>query len=463
MITIENKFAFKPYQYNQCKDFWEHIFHDKKYNGYVYFCTKNDKTFNNFHYCKASDIPDFLSSLQIHTKLDYYYTPNHFRVSTNGIKRDSNHIFAYTCCVVDIDCHNKKIPYNLLEKNLHTYLQKLDLLVNENECTPYNISLKSGRGLQIIYIYENAISYKVDFKHKKTCDILLLQHEKIIKDFQCLCLSIDKASTKRLSGVFRMPHTYNPKSYQKHFVSYAITNSPYLDIDKLLDATYELTNPIPIYEISKDFQNINKPNIPRCKKVINAVYNYQQDERASSNNPGHENRTCSCFILAPFLLSLYNYNTALDILKDFNANYRQPLPERRLEQILSYCLENYKNDAKCSMRYFKNATILEYLGLDSGDYDIYVTDDYVYNPYFAGISQEERESRKKEKNKRNTTIKKLIQKGVAYPEIAKQTNTSLSTIYRFAKKNTLIPPKAKNPWEELGISKSTYYRRKKKS
>ena len=145
MISIENKFSFKPYQYTQCKDFWEHIFHDKNFNGYVYFCTKNDKTFNNFHYCKASDISDFLSSLQIHKNLDYYYTPTHFRVNTNGIKRDGNHIFAYTCCVVDIDCHNKKMPYDLLEKNLHTYLQKLDLQINNNECTPYNIILKSGR------------------------------------------------------------------------------------------------------------------------------------------------------------------------------------------------------------------------------------------------------------------------------------------------------------------------------
>lgn len=463
MISIENKFSFKPYQYTQCKDFWEHIFHDKNFNGYVYFCTKNDKTFNNFHYCKASDISDFLSSLQIHKNLDYYYTPTHFRVNTNGIKRDGNHIFAYTCCVVDIDCHNKKMPYDLLEKNLHTYLQKLDLQINNNECTPYNIILKSGRGLQFIYIYEKAISYKVDFKHKKTCDILLLQHEKIIKDFPDLLLSLDKATTKRLSGVFRMPYTYNPQSNQKHFVSYSITNSSFLDVDKLLDATYEPITPIPVYEISKDFQTINKPNIPRCKKVINAIYNYQRDQRASQNNPGHENRTCSCFILAPFLLALYNYNTALDILKDFNSNYKQPLPDRRLEQIVSYCLENYKNDAKCSMRYFKNSTILEYLGIDSGDYDIYVTGDYVYNPYFASISKEEREARKKEKTQRNATIKRLMKKGVPYSDIAKQTNTSLTTIYRFAKKNTLTPPKNKNPWETMGISKSTYYRRKKKS
>jgi len=463
MISIENKFSFKPYQYNQCKEFWEHIYHDTNYDGYVYFCTKSNETFNNFHYCKTSEISDFLSSLQIHKNLDYYYTPNHFRVTSNGVKRDSNHIFAYTCCVVDIDCHNTKIPYDLLEKNLYTYLQKLDLLVNENECTPYNIALKSGRGLQIIYVYANAISYKVDFKHKKLCDILLFQHEKIIKDFPDLCLSLDKASTKRLSGVFRMPHTYNPKSNPKHFVSYSITNSPYLDVDKLLDATYEPLETMPIYEIQKAFQTDNKPNIGRCKKVINAVYNYQRDQRASQNNLGHENRTCSCFVLAPFLLALYSYRTALDILKDFNNNYKQPLPDRRLEQILSYCLENYKSDAKCSMRYFKNATILEYLGLESGDYDIFVTDDYVYNPYFAGISKEEREARKKEKDKRNTTIKRLVNKGIPFSEIAKQTNTSLSTIYRFAKKNTLIPPKAKKPWEELGISKSTYYRRKQKS
>ncbi len=459
--TIRNTSVFQPYDYAHSKNFWECIYHDKNYNGYIFFCIKSKEQFKPLYHCKTDEIPSFLSSLQINPNLDYYYTPNHFRVNKSGVKRDSNHLFAYTCCVIDIDCHNKKIPYEQLKRSLQTYINKLDTLIHYEEYTPYNIIVKTGRGLQIIYVYENALSYKVEFKHKQVCDILLKQHQKVLNDFPELSLTLDKGTTRRLSGVYRLPSSYNPQSQQTHLVQYTISDYPFLDVDRTLD-TYDTFSEIPTYEIQKDFQAVNKPNIARCKKVINAVYCYQNDGRANQNKEGHENRTCSCFVLAPFLLALYNYSTALEILLNFNNNFLQPLPPKRIEQILMYCLENYTNDEKCSMKYFKNSTILDYLGIDSGDYDIYVTDNYVYNPYFANLSQEERLARKEAKTKRNDTIKTLIEQGKSFPEIAKETHTNLSTIYRCAKRNALTPPKEEKPWEALGISKSTYYRRKKK-
>lgn len=459
--NFNKQYLFKKYDYQTSLDFWKHLYHDTNYNGYIYFCIKSKNKFENLYHCKLENVSDFLQTLQICKHCDYYYSSNEFRVSKSGVKRDARHLFAFHCCVIDVDCHNAKINEHQLSQNINTYIQKVDAMILDEDI-PYNIIVNTGRGIQFLYIYSQAISYKVEFKHKKIQEILIKQHQRIVSDFPELNLSVDAPASKRSSGVYRMPCTYNTKASKTNSVTYSISPYAYLDVDKAIDNNYEEQSTSTIYEIQKQFRDNNKPNIARCKKVINAIYQYQSDERASQNNPGHENRTCSCFILSPFLLALYDYKTALNILTDFNSNYKQPLPHKRLATILDYCLDNYKDDKKCSMRYFKNSTILDYLGIESGEYDIYVTDDYVYNPYYSRISPEERQQRKGEKLNRNTLIKTLLEQGECPNDIATKCNCSLSTIYRFAKKNALSPPRKTNPWEDMGISRATYYRRMKK-
>ena len=423
------------YKYSSTLPFWEHIFHNKDFDGYVFFCTKNKRSIQTLHFCKASDISTFLSDLKVFKDHDYYYTINHFRNTKKGVNRDTNHVFAYTGVVIDIDCHNSKIKPKIFQQYMYEYLQKVDCMQQLESHIPYNIVVYTQRGLQFIYVYEKPLSYKVDFIHKRIVDILLKQHETILNDNPHLPFSLDSATTKRACGLYRMPFTYNSKCPTK-FISYTITKARYLDPDKIID-TYGLVNaPIPTYTIKKEFQpNNTHASIRRCQKVINAIYAYQESGIASQKNPGHENRTCSCFMLSPFLLAIMPYSNALEELKSFNTRFNNPLSERRIKEILDYCMTNYENDEKCSMRYFKNETILRYLDIPSGSYGIYATDDFVYNPYYSQISLEERKEKKQQKVKRNTMILEQVKKGVPYPTIIKEMKISRATLYRLIKKS----------------------------
>ena len=54
----------------------------------------------------------------------------------------------------------------------------------------------------------------------------------------------------------------------------------------------------------------------------------------------------------------------------------------------------------------------------------------------------------------------MIMEGTPYKEIAQAVGLSISTIKRIAA-TVKVRKKLPKPWDELGISKSTYYRRKK--
>jgi hypothetical protein len=456
--------TFKNYDYEKAFPFFDKIFHDTNYDGYIYFCIKKGKTFNTIHCCKASERKKFMKKLSVTGNINYYFTPEHFRVGKDGVKRDSRHLFAFICAVVDIDCHESGVSKETLRKNINRYLAKLDMMIELENYIPYNIVVYTKRGIQLYYIYERAISYKVSFIHERVCGIILEQHRKIIDDFQELGLSLDAATTKRASGLFRLPCTFNSHSKDSTLIEYEISAYNYLDTDKIFDSLAPAENkPTAVYEIAEQFRDTGKANIARCKKVINAINMYQADMIASANT--HKNRTCTCFVLSSFLLAVMPYEKALAVLNEFNSRYPIPLSQHRIKTIMDYSLKNYTDKDKCGMRYFKNKTILEYLNLTSGDYGIVYTEDFSYNPCYTGISKEERERRKKAKKKRNKAIIDAIKNGTSYKEIAKDMNVSVATVYRIADRNSLEPPQKEKPaapWEELGISRATYYRNKKK-
>lgn len=385
-------------------------------------------------FCKIDEIPLFLSSLKLLPKHDYYYTLNQFRNTKRGVKRDTSHVFAYTGVIVDIDCHTSEVSPIVFRRLIKEYLQKVDILQEIEYHIPYNIVVHTQRGLQLIYLYEKPISYKVEFLHKRICDIILKQHESILNDNPHFPFTLDSATTKRNSGLYRMPFTYNRK-VKNGFVTYEITNSKYLDVDKIIDTYGLVDTPNPIYEIQKEFRNNNTvASISRCKKIIRAIYDYQASGIASSKNPGHENRTCSCFMLASFSLAIMPYANALAELLSFNSHYRNPLSEQRVKQILDYCMQNYEDDKKCNMRFFKNETILRYLDIESGTFGIFATEGFVYNPYYSQISPEERKTKKEQKEKRNLLILEQLKSGAPYQQIMKQSGISRATFYRLIKK-----------------------------
>ena len=104
------------------------------------------------------------------------------------------------------------------------------------------------------------------------------------------------------------------------------------------------------------------------------------------------------------------------------------------------------------------------LEINSGEYNIIVTDNYHYNSFITNDNNEERIRKKKEKANKKKRAITLLNKGLTYTEISQKTGLSISTISRINKQKNGPSTKIKDlrPWEKEGISRATYYRNQKK-
>lgn len=465
-----SKDCLEKYEYEKAKFFFDTIYHDTNFNGHIMFCRMNrDGKFYTLKAPKTNERNDFLQSLEICKSLNYYYTLNQFMWVNGTLNRDTQHIFSYGGVVIDIDCHKAYMSYKKLSENLDTYIRKVDLDIALNKSIPYTMCVKSGMGIQFIYVYEKAISYKLAFIQEIMENHILSIHEKIVKEYSDLGVELDSSTTKRKCGLFRMPYTYNTKTPTKQMTSFFFSDYDYINVQEIIDK-YSLIpkkspQPKNTYTIAPKFQSKKGANKKRCKKIVDAIFSYQKDLLKNLPYGGHENRNRTCLVLANFLLNIMPYEQARIVLFAFNDNYREPLTTQRLTTILDYCNSNFEDEKKIEMnyRYFTNAKILEYLNLQSGDYGIVATKDFIYNPCYQSISEEEREEKRKAKAIRNTQILEMLSKGHTYDEIAKEVNTSISTISRICNKNRPSEiEKHPKPWEVQGISRATYYRHKKK-
>lgn len=462
---------YKKYDYNTFAQFWEDLFHDTNFNGIVFFCLREkDNHFKNMLFCNRSKVFQSLKDMSITPVRDYYYTASQFRaVKGKGIARKKENFFATCATVVDVDFHCTKTNEHLREGALNEYKGKVDALISLGEMFPYNYIINTGRGLQFIYIYEKCIPFPIEFIHNRVQELLIRQHEQIATDNPSLKVSVDVGASKKTTGLFRMPGTYNTKVHKGFYTTCEKSGYAYLDTFKIID-TYGLCDePIPLlphtpktYDIAPKFQETGNRRGNHNHKIISAIYEYQRLKMAEQLNPGHENRTCTCFMLSHQLLAVMPYGDALNELSTFNRSFREPLPQKRLEQILWYCYQNYLDESKYRMQHIKNSTILNYLGLEDGSFGIYDTSSPDYRPNPDAKSNKERAIAREQREKRNLSIVEDFKSGMAYKDIAAKENVSIKIVYRIIKKMVPKETPSQKPWEKLGISKSTYYRRKKK-
>lgn len=458
---IKKPELFEQYDFETYAQFWNDIYHNTDFNGAVFFCGRTRK--NNFYTINIrsrSEVNEYLQSLQITPVLDYYYSINQFiKKKGSDMKRSSSNFLAACGTVVDIDIHNKSIPIEEINKTLNTYIGKLDSLVLLNEAFPYNYVLQTGRGLQFVYIYQKPVNYKLSIMHERVQELILKQHQQLLDDNPQLNVKIDSGTTKKKSGVYRMPGTYNVKAKRK--VTLTKTDYPFLDNSRIID-TYGFFDIPPNYKpkehkISKKYANSNlyKIRINRCHQILDIIRKYQEDDTAWHKHPGHENRNCTCFVYIHFLLEVMSCEDTFKEVCRFNNRYRIPLPVKRLRYMVDYAYRNYTDETKYRMRHLKTFTVQDYLNLDDGEYGLYDT---------SKIRKQKELERKKKREEQEAKYDKIIElypTGMTLREIAKEVGFCVDTVRKIADKYYKPTTDKKCPWEELGISRSTYYRRKK--
>ena len=496
-----------PYPYEEFSSFWEDVFHDMDFDGIIFICGKTKKEkFFTIRRLARHEFCDHLKTFEIFPNMDYYFSSNHFLKRKGGVSRRTNNFFAATCTIIDIDIHDKRKSQDFIDKELSLYKAKLDTLINLSEAFPYHYCVWSGRGLQFVYIYQRAINFKLQIMHNRMQELILRQHSQLLADNPDIEIKLDSGTTKKLSGLYRMPGTFNTAVGRQ--VTYKKTDYNFLDTSKIIDDYGFFDTPpghrrISTYHINPEFKGSKKRksrnNISHCRKMINAVYKYQSDHYAYKQHPGHENRNCTCFVLIHLLLEVMQYDDALEEILLFNQNFYVPLPEKRLKSMLDYAYENYLDENKYKMRFLKTSTILEMLNLSDGKYGIHdnsetrkkleeeravrrdqkkTRDALICESFNQGLEYKEIAVQSKcclrtvnrvinkhhpraiEKNKRHEEIRQLYLTGMPYKEISIITGLSIRTINNTL--STLYPKDRPKPWEDIGKTKEEFYEQYKK-
>ena len=440
------------------KLFFQDIFQNNPFNGYVIIYVKRENKMEKFNYVKASDISSFLDNLEINPNLDYYFTINTFKNpkgKTEPNNRKTN-LFAYNGVVIDLDCHDAR---KLIEKDFDDIVELIDKGTNKYHLPSYNYIVKTGRGIHIYYLFKpcaSALGFLVDMAK----EILIEFYKELV--YKMPQFNVDAGASRRASGIYRMPYTIN-QVIKKEATIVRWDNLVKKDINVFLDIVSATK-----FRKFVDFPHLEqqpkiieeKPNIARCEKVLKEVSKYQYDKIIS--NSEHENRNRTCFIYASFLLHLYSLEETLEKMKIFNGKYHYPLSQERIKQIVFYCYENHISKDKTKFLYMKNKTILELLEIESGEYDIIYTEDFVYRNLYE-LEREKRKEKQRDKRRKIKRIKQLLSKDMTYKEISQKVGVSISTVSRISKSSDIKRQnlQKEKPWEALGISRATYYRKYK--
>lgn len=441
------------------------IFRENAFNGYVFFYVSkgNEKKAKKMCYVKANDIEKFLNDLDVNSNLNYYYSINTFqnRKGNNEPTNRKNLVLGCNGIVIDIDVKNAK---NVIPRDYEDVINKIDILTRKYHIPPYNYIVNSGVGLQIYYLFKpchKSLAFLVEI----AIDILIDFYEMVLKDMPQFTL--DKGAIRKSSGsgLFRVPYTYNQKNHKEATIKI-------WEVYEKKDIN-DFVNDLSLFSSSKKEKEVaniqvkkeENPNIKRCQKVLCEVQKYQSDViEMNKKNDGeiHENRNRTCFVYSSFLLHLYSYEKSMELLENFNGNYLVPLSKKRLKYILDYMYKSHYLEEKKKYLYLTNRTILEYLGVENCRYDIIYTPNFTYNDLYA-MNKKDRENKRREKKAKQKRVLELLKQKYTYKEISNMVDVSVSTISRIAKKENGNKEKVKDikPWERMGISRATYYRRRK--
>lgn len=400
---------------------------DSQYEGNIIVTTKTPKgEWKQIAFFQRSKVAEMIQTLEFRQNFDYYITAN----SVIANRRNADSLLGLNNIVIDIDCHNNFLPVDIKELAIDTFIDKL----NGSGLPLPTVLHKTGRGVQLWYHIEQ-IAATIKWKYDITAKRIIKAVKSIIEEnpTACGCLNVDEAATLNAAGNFRLFETYNTKTgtrgeVQTYETSYTINLLCELFSDYAEEEQPPKKRPIVFHDA--DFQ-------PLLKGRINVLEQFAQEQ----TEPG--NRDSVLWLYYNTCVQMYTPNKAAQLLREFNNTLFQPLTQRELKAIVK-CIDEkgyYK---------LKNDRFCLHLG---------ITIDY-YNKYknINTVRRDaERTEKRKNKEERTKFIIDMLKNGHAIKEVSELAGVSEKTVSRLSAEL----PKDNKPWEELNMSKATYYRKKK--
>lgn len=411
-----------------------HMGRDDGYYGYypVYSRPICNGRLLNIRQIGFIDSQDSIRSIKtfgnLRQHMDYYIVANSFK--SPKFRRAVN-VHSLTNIVVDIDVHHAR---GGIKGCRDVIMQRLDALlylifVKKPIGLPCpNTVVHTGRGIQLWWTIKPLSAKKLKYIYKGIQEYLFTALEKEInsadpelKEYVLL----DISASKKMSGLFRLPGTWNTRS--KTYGDFWILHDNKLDAAKLYFALHPATGkPYIKYKKKKKqgnpvFRKNNYGN--HIDNMIRGLIELRRS--AGEMEDGYRDLYC-LIVLSAYLSNDTPEDEAWNRVVALNNSFKNPLPEKELRSYMSTAMrKKYR---------YRNETIIGYLGID--DEEQKALGFYPANVHYYEERQKARErgqKRRKMKEKRDIKIIELFAKGVLQEKIAELVGCAQSTVSKILK------------------------------
>lgn len=433
-----------------------------KYKGHVHLAvlTRN-KEFKILGSCPFDKLSDRIAGLNILQSNNYYITAN---TTVRYRARAEKNLFSINNIVLDFDIHSRMNQHDREEliEDFIWYLKR-DLFSMSDGIPMPNVIHYTGRGVQLWWHLQET-SAKLDFLYKKVVDLLLDRIEECLEEYPHLqeVVEIDRVASKNIIGLYRLFDTYNTHTRTK--TETEILHQETTDLNTLLHLLESTDDaPVEVAEIA--------PEPPKAAAAPKPTH-VKKERKKRSVRPKkytglHRKRLFIIHTIAEQdgvdigkrdIMIFLAYNSAIQIMPvneaklvcaELNAMFQTPL------KTIDYIFKEFENG---KAYHFKNDTFYEWLGISE---DSRIGFDSAYTEERTVPKTVRAEQNKAKRHGKKQQAKQMLLDGCSYKEIEEATGLSHSSIYRISAATER--PDTPKPWEALGISRATYYRRQKQS
>ena len=358
--------------------------------------------------------------------VDIYICANSMK---SGHKRGIDNLINIQNLVIDIDSHDSALSMDDLNEHILKFEKKLlkKLIIKPN------LINRTGRGLHLWFCIEPC-----HVALSKIClsvvDMLCSHIAEIMLELNELELSIDKASSLKLNGLFRLPYTYNTKA--KRWSECRLIHQNYPNINKIRKKL-----------LSKGYSSeyfIDYPKKSKAKKKSKAElandylldrlfkkYRYASDISTNDYTPclihrknfleqvilsrgGQKGtRDLLMFALYATVIGLFEKDDAQAYCEEWNSRFAEPLKTSKLCEI-------FKDVDRKRYKF----TVKKFLDL------INATDEERALYHKLSVKETQKRERHEKKQERNRKVKELHEQGLSIVAISKEMKLSRPTIYK---------------------------------
>lgn len=443
-----------------CLNVYEILFPaNEKYQGMIHLAVLNKKKeMKSLGSYYPKDLPERIENLKIMKSMNYYITANSTFPFT---QRRSENIFSLNNIVLDFDIHERMNPYlreELIEEFVWRAKRDLFFIQGEFKVPIPNVIHKTGRGCQLWW-HIHSTSEKLLFLYYRIIECFGFIFYDFLSEYPELeeYIEIDISASKNKVGLFRLFDTFN--THTKTKTETEILHKNGFDINELNKSLQE--HPvIKEYLIKKEQRKSNYE-----KKNQSATKGKKTQYQRGYYDALHRKRLAFIkwwslelddIVGKRDILIYYGFNAAKEIMStleaekwcnNLNDSFEEPLDS------IEYIFKEIQNPF-----HIRSNVFFEKLGASEEDIKRFEKE---YSKHSVNLTRNmEIQKRKKLKDKQKEIARALLKIGESYKTISEKVGLSTSTIYRLAKENGNKKTEEK-PWEILGISRATYYRRKK--